>query len=240
MSAARPLRRVLVVDDERDIRTVARIALEAVGGFEVAECASGTDAIARLDELRPDLILLDVMMPGTDGPATLAALRACAGTQAPVVVFLTARVQPGEVAAYGAMGAAGVVTKPFDPLALAAEVLAIWERAAPPRALPEKPAEPAAPPPRPAAARVDVASLRAGFVSSLDAVAQELEAKVAAGEADAAGRLAHRLRGTAGTFGLPALSEAAAALEDALLAGRELGSLAAEVARLRERLLGPC
>jgi two-component system, OmpR family, response regulator len=233
VSGPRPLRKILVVDDEPDLRTIAHLALRAVGGFEVAECASGTEAIARLDELGPDLVLLDVMMPGTDGPTTLAELRARAGPRAPVVVFLTARAQLDEVARYEAMGAAGVITKPFDPMGLAGEVRRLWERARPQ----ESPPAPV-PPPSPDAADRCVATVAARFVASLPEVARELDAAVARGASDEALRIAHRLRGTAGTLKLAALAAAAGSLEDALASGRPLASLEPEIAGLRERLRG--
>lgn len=113
-----PLSRILLVEDEPDLRTVARMALEALGGFTVACCASGEEALARAAGFGPDLILLDVMLPGLDGPATLARLRADPATAAVPVVFLTGRVAPGETGAWLALGALGVIPKPFDPLAL--------------------------------------------------------------------------------------------------------------------------
>ena len=70
------LQRILYVEDEADIREVAKLALEMVGGFELAVCASGEEALARAEAFAPQLILLDVMMPGMDGPSTLRELRA--------------------------------------------------------------------------------------------------------------------------------------------------------------------
>lgn len=107
---------VLVVDDEPDIRRIARLALERVAGWRVTEAASGPEAVASVEAERPDAVLLDVMMPEQDGPQTLAALRALPG--APPVVFLTAKVQAEEVARLGALGVAGVLAKPFDPMTL--------------------------------------------------------------------------------------------------------------------------
>jgi two-component system OmpR family response regulator len=120
------LRRILFVEDDPDIQTVARMALEAIGGFTVLACGSGSEALARLDEFAPDLVLLDVMMPGMDGPATLGALRQSTTGQDLPVVFMTARVQAQEVAAYREMGAEDVIAKPFDPMMLSEQVLAIW------------------------------------------------------------------------------------------------------------------
>lgn len=125
MTSAPPLTRILVVDDEPDIRNLLRLCLVEVGGYGVDLCASGPEALARLETDRPDLLLMDVMMPGLDGPATLAALRG-RGLDTPVV-FLTAKVQAPEVAALKAQGALGVIAKPFDPMTLAGDVRALWE-----------------------------------------------------------------------------------------------------------------
>ena len=121
------LRRILFVEDDPDIQTVAKMALEAIGGFTVLACGSGSEALARLDEFAPDLVLLDVMMPGMDGPATLAALRQTPSGRDLPVVFMTARVQSQEVAAYREMGAEDVIAKPFDPMMLSEQVLSIWK-----------------------------------------------------------------------------------------------------------------
>ncbi|HDP89358.1 MAG TPA: response regulator [Thioalkalivibrio sp.] len=122
------LQRILYVEDEPDIQTIARIALETVGGFTVEICGSGAEAIECVDRFAPDLILLDVMMPDMDGPATLAALRSHSGAADIPVVFITANVQTPEVEAYRALGAAGVIAKPFDPMKLAAMIREIWTR----------------------------------------------------------------------------------------------------------------
>ncbi|MEM7584487.1 MAG: response regulator [Acidobacteriota bacterium] len=122
------LNRILFVEDERDIQMVARLALEDVGGFTVEVCSSGDEALEKAPQFRPDLILLDVMMPPPDGPATLSALaRQPESAQIPVV-FVTAKVQNHEVAQYLDLGAIDVIVKPFDPMTLADQVLAIWRK----------------------------------------------------------------------------------------------------------------
>jgi CheY-like chemotaxis protein len=126
MSNDRALQRVLYVEDDADIRTIATLALETVGGLQLRACAGGEEALRAAPEFAPDLLLLDVMMPGLDGPATLAKLRALPGTAATPVVFMTAKVQASELEAYRALGAIGVITKPFDPMGLAAEVRRLW------------------------------------------------------------------------------------------------------------------
>jgi len=127
-TAKTSLQRILFVEDDPDIQTVARMALEALGGFSVLACSSGEKALAEVDGFAPDLVLLDVMMPGMDGPTTLVALRQLpAGREVPVV-FMTAKVQAQEVARYLELGAEEVIAKPFDPMTLAQRVCAIWNR----------------------------------------------------------------------------------------------------------------
>ncbi len=121
------LNRILYVEDEPDIQTVASMALEMVGGFEVKICSSGQEALNSALEFKPDLILLDVMMPEMDGPTTMRRLRELEGLAAVPVVFMTAKVQPAEVAEYKALGAIEVIPKPFDPMTLADQVRAVWE-----------------------------------------------------------------------------------------------------------------
>jgi len=123
------LERVLYVEDDPDIRAVGALAL-GLGGIKVKSCASGDEAVAAAATFGPQLILLDVMMPGMDGPATLEALRALDATAATPVVFMTAKVQPTQVAVYRQMGAVEVIPKPFDPMTLAAVIREIYVRAA--------------------------------------------------------------------------------------------------------------
>jgi CheY-like chemotaxis protein len=120
------LERILLVEDEADIRTVARMALEMVGGFKVLVCASGKEALQKVTEFAPQLVLLDVMMPGMDGPETLAALRTTPiGARLPVI-FMTARAQSHEVSYLKQLGALAVITKPFDPMILSSTVNDVW------------------------------------------------------------------------------------------------------------------
>jgi CheY-like chemotaxis protein len=125
------LQKILLVEDEPDIRAVAQLALEAVGGFTVRQCESGEAALAALAEFAPDLVLLDVMMPGMDGPTTLAALRALPQGGAVPVMFMTAKVQPAEIEGYRRLGAIGVISKPFDPMTLADTLRNLWSAAQP-------------------------------------------------------------------------------------------------------------
>ncbi|MGE4221624.1 MAG: response regulator [Alphaproteobacteria bacterium] len=120
------LDKILMVEDDLDIQTVAEMALAAVGGHTVHLCSSGQQALDDAPGFAPDLILLDVMMPGMDGPTTYHALRERPDTVATPVIFMTAKVQPAELASYKALGAIGVIQKPFDPMTLADEVAALW------------------------------------------------------------------------------------------------------------------
>jgi CheY-like chemotaxis protein len=124
----KPLMRIMMVEDEPDIQAVARIALEVVGGFQVEMCSSGKEALDKVLQYNPDLILMDVMMPGMDGPSTLQALRAFPPTASFPVIFMTAKVQSHEVSKYKDIGALGVIAKPFDPMTLAATIRTLWEQ----------------------------------------------------------------------------------------------------------------
>lgn len=123
---SKTLARILYVEDEPDIRMVAQMALEAVGGFTVIACPSGSEALAAAPTAQADLLLLDVMMPGMDGPSTLKALRALPATAGTPVIFMTAKVQAAEVAQYRELGAIDVIHKPFDPMELSAQIGRIW------------------------------------------------------------------------------------------------------------------
>lgn len=111
--------RILHVDDEPDIREVVDISLGLDPQFEVRACASGAEALTAAADWLPTLILLDVMMPVMDGPMTLAQLRNNPKTSDVPVLFMTARAQAREVEHYISLGAQGVISKPFDPMALA-------------------------------------------------------------------------------------------------------------------------
>lgn len=120
------VKKILYVEDEPDIQKVAKLALEHVGGFEVMVCSSGAEAIEKGPEFEPDMILLDVMMPGMDGPATLIELRKISSLETIPVAFLTAKVLPNEIHRYKELGALDVIAKPFDPMSLSDQVRAVW------------------------------------------------------------------------------------------------------------------
>ncbi len=120
------LTRIMHIEDDPSIQEVVRIALEIVGGMTVQTCSSGTEGLAAVAGFAPQLILLDVMMPGMDGPQTLQRLRDDPSTQAIPVIFMTAKVQSSEVNEYRNLGALGVIVKPFDPMTLSEQIRQLW------------------------------------------------------------------------------------------------------------------
>ncbi len=122
-----PLNHILCIDDEEDILQVAKLSLEAVGGFRVSLCHGSADALAQVRAVQPDLVLLDVMMPVMDGPSTLAKLREPDVAPDLPVMFMTAKARREEINALLDLGAAAVISKPFDPISLPAEILALWK-----------------------------------------------------------------------------------------------------------------
>ena len=117
--------RILIIDDEDDIREVAALSLETVAGWDVAMASSGAQGLARAVEYNPDAILLDVMMPGMDGPTTFRALRKNPATAQIPVLLLTAKVQSNDQRRFADLGVEAVLFKPFDPLTLSAQISVI-------------------------------------------------------------------------------------------------------------------
>ena len=115
-------RKILLVDDEDDIREVAQMSLEMTAGWEVVTAASGAEGLRAAAAEQPDAILLDVMMPGMDGPATARALKAAPETAEIPIILLTAKVQAADRRRFDDLGVAGILAKPFDPMALAEQV----------------------------------------------------------------------------------------------------------------------
>jgi two-component system OmpR family response regulator len=201
--AATPLRRILLVEDDPDIREATILLLSDVASFEVRACGSATEALQSAPAFGPDLILLDVMMPGLDGEAAFAAFRQMPETTAAPVIFVTARVQPGEIVKYRELGALGVIPKPFDPDTLAETIQGMWDRHQTSRV---------------AEARRDaLTALRQLYAADLPERIRTVEAAAASLQADgwdtqvAASlyEMAHRLAGSAAIYGFPAVSEAA-------------------------------
>lgn len=121
-------RHILLVDDEDDIREVAALSLETVGGWRTSSAGDGGSAIAMARAERPDAILLDVMMPGLDGPATVERLQDDPLTRDIPVILLTAKAQEADRRRFAKLGVAGTLTKPFDPMTLTDQVAAILAR----------------------------------------------------------------------------------------------------------------
>jgi two-component system OmpR family response regulator len=192
--------RILHVDDEPDIREVVELSLGLDPAFSVRSCASGGDALVTAADWPPDLILCDVMMPVMDGPATLARLRQSPRTASIPVVFMTARAQTRELEHFKALGANGVIAKPFDPMTLANSVRCHLRSAR-------------------------LAALRVNFLERLrtDAAALASCREKLQSDADSAAVLeqiksfAHALVGAAGIFDFQEVSGAASALEQATI-----------------------
>jgi len=199
------IRKVLIVDDDDDIRHVVELALRKFGGYEVMQASSGEEALERVRKEQPDVVLLDVTMPGIDGPSTLARLRGDAVSLKCPVIFLTARTQRRDVERLLELGAAGMITKPFDVMTLADEVRRIV-----------------------AGADANAKDLADEFDHLRDAYARALPAKLASLDAslddarreppeqarlETARDLAHRLRGTTGTYRFKALSSELSRIE---------------------------
>jgi CheY-like chemotaxis protein len=207
--------RILHVDDEPDIREIVELSLGLDPALAVRSCASGGEALAATGDWPPDLILLDVMMPVMDGPATLARLRGNPQTADIPVVFMTARAQTRELNHFRSLGAAGVIPKPFDPLTLAGMVRQYAPAAEARRAL-----------------------LRDGFLSRARAAAETLirckpdlsADEIAATVLEQIATIAHTLAGAAGIFGFHGISIDAAALEDAVAMTRAGNGSLGEIA----------
>jgi CheY-like chemotaxis protein len=125
VSEVDPVKKVMLVDDDDDVRLIAQMALRDVGGWPTLAVASGRLAITLAPTERPDVILLDVMMPDLDGPSALRQMQRDPATADIPVIFMTAKARPSEIERLVAAGAAGVITKPFDPMTLAHQVRAI-------------------------------------------------------------------------------------------------------------------
>jgi two-component system, OmpR family, response regulator len=123
---AKTLSTLLYVDDDPDIREIVEMSLGLDGNLTVSTSTGGEHALATMRNLRPDLVVLDVMMPGMDGPAVLRQMRADPDLQHIPVIFMTAKANPQEVARFRDLTAIGVIAKPFDPMALGGQVRALW------------------------------------------------------------------------------------------------------------------
>jgi CheY-like chemotaxis protein len=116
------MRRILIIDDEDDIREVAALSLEATAGWHILTASSGTTGIEIAAAEQPDAILMDVMMPGVDGPTTFASMQQNPAVAHIPVLLLTAKVQGVDQRRFAGLGLAGILFKPFDPLTLARQI----------------------------------------------------------------------------------------------------------------------
>lgn len=117
--------RILIIDDEDDIREVAALSLETVAGWDVVVANSGAQGLARAIEFQPEAILLDVMMPGMDGPSTVRELRKNPVTAGIPVLLLTAKVQSSDQRRFADLGVQAVLFKPFDPMTLSTQIASV-------------------------------------------------------------------------------------------------------------------
>jgi len=124
--SAQPLTSLLYVDDDDDIREIVEMSLGLDGSLKVSSSSGGEHALAAMRSEQPDLVMLDVMMPGMDGPAILERMRADPQLQHIPVIFMTAKTNPQEVAKFRGLSAIGVLAKPFDPMTLGSQVKALW------------------------------------------------------------------------------------------------------------------
>lgn len=125
--STKPLKRILYAEDEDDIRVIAQIALEDLGGFTVKYCNTGLEVLGVAEEFNPDLFLLDVMMPEMDGVTALQELHKISALKNVPAIFMTAKIQSNEIAEYKTLGILGVINKPFDPMMLAKVINDMWE-----------------------------------------------------------------------------------------------------------------
>lgn len=118
----------MAVEDEDDIRVILRFILQNAAHFDLLLCANGKEAIEKFEKFSPDLVLLDMMMPGMDGVSTMQALKAEPSFKNTPIIFMTAKVQSDEIKRYLDLGAIAVISKPFDPATLAEQLLKAWEK----------------------------------------------------------------------------------------------------------------
>ena len=120
-----PTKRILIIDDETDIREVAQMSLETISGWQVITAESGDEGVTKAKQEKPDAILLDAMMPNMDGPATFQELLADPSTRQIPVIMFTAKVQQADRKRFADMGVKEIITKPFDPMKLGSQIAAI-------------------------------------------------------------------------------------------------------------------
>ncbi|GAA4650745.1 response regulator [Kistimonas scapharcae] len=123
-----PLKQILYVEDDADIRKITEMTLSMLGNFDITACECGQDALEKAKTTHAQLVILDVMMPDMDGPTVFRHLRTYDAYKDTPIVFMTAKVQANEIAAYMDMGAVGVIPKPYEPAELPGQIQALWEK----------------------------------------------------------------------------------------------------------------
>lgn len=123
-----PLKKILYVEDQKDIQMIAEYALTAIANYTVKTCNSGDEALAEIEAFSPDLLLLDVMMPGLDGPETLQEIRKLPSYKNTPAIYMTAKILPNEIDDLMSHGAIGIIPKPFDPVTLGDEIQVILDK----------------------------------------------------------------------------------------------------------------
>jgi diguanylate cyclase (GGDEF)-like protein len=234
----RPLRTILYVDDEPDIRLIVQTALSLAPGLTVHTADSCAQALELARTLQPDLVLLDVMMPGVDGPTTLQRLRADPAIARMPVIFMTAKAMPADVERLRAMGASAVIAKPFDPMQLSAQVLSLWHAI-----VAEAPSAGADGADR-APLQEQVARLAGKFLQRTEAQAVTLrrigESLLSGDQSGVASmqEIAHKIHGSGAMFNFPDVSQCAGEIErlSQTLLDAEPDVDPASESRLRQRL----
>lgn len=124
-NSSKKIEKVLMVDDDANIRLITEMSLKKLTAWQITVAASGREALMAAEKEPPDLILLDMMMPQMDGLTVFAELKTKLGVDMPKVILMTAKVQSHEVDHYKQLGAAGIISKPFDPMTLPDQIRAI-------------------------------------------------------------------------------------------------------------------
>jgi two-component system OmpR family response regulator len=236
--STRKIQSVLYVDDDPDICEVVQATLCLIAGLNVHTAGSGEQAIDLAYELRPDLVLMDVMMPGLDGPSTLKRMREHALLADIPVIFLTAKVLPAEVAHFLQLGAIGVIGKPFDPLKLCDDLFALWKNADAARGIESALAAQSQ-------VREHVGSLTDRFLQRTRDDVVRLRAIIERARhedrsvLEEAQRIAHSIHGAGAMFGFPEVSAAGGVIErlvEGVMASTAAPSSTGEPAVLQELL----
>jgi two-component system OmpR family response regulator len=232
----RDFQSVLYVDDDPDICSIVQATLRLVPGLNVQTADSGERAIDLAYELRPDLVLMDVMMPGLDGPSTFKRMRESALLAKMPVIFMTAKVLPAQIAQLLQLGAIGVIVKPFDPLKLYSELFSLWNKG---NATQRRSIESGGP----VEVQAQVDSLTASFLQRVWTDVINLAKMIERGQAGDRSvfpeieRICHSIHGAGAMFGFPKISTEGGAMSRmiaTITAGTESCSSVGETATLQQ------